>query len=97
MAKQVNTQAVAQPAANRNLYVSVNTFDGDKGAQIGTRVVDMYHYGTRNWLANHLWWATHNGHKVEVNDASDDEVNAYLDNAKHALADKFNGKVGAVG
>lgn len=45
------------------LHVQVDTFDS-AGQQVGTRVVDMYHFGTRNWLANHTWWAMHNGHTV---------------------------------
>jgi len=81
---------VAQSSQNRNLFVSVNTFDVD-GKPVGTRVVDMYHYGTRNWLQNHLWWAMHNGHSVEQAPASDDEVDNYLASQKEALATKFNG------
>lgn len=48
----------------KSLHVNVDTFD-KAGAQIGTRMVDMYHYGTRQWLANHTWWAMHNGHTVK--------------------------------
>lgn len=55
------------------LFVLVNTFDSS-GQQIGTRVVDMYHYGTRGWLSNHLWWAMHNGHVVHQQLATVAEV-----------------------
>lgn len=73
---------------NRNLFVVVNTY-GQDGKQVGTRVVDMYHYGTRNWLQNHHWWAMHNGCTVETMVANDAEVAEYLENAKKALAVKF--------
>ena len=49
----------------QELFVLVETFDVD-GDQVGTRVVDMYHYGTKDWLTKHLWWATHQGHLVKV-------------------------------
>src|ERR1700761_9605846 len=39
-----------------NLFISVKTFDAE-GKTVGERVVDMYHFGTRNWLQNHHWWA----------------------------------------
>lgn len=94
MLTQVQSQDAAQCAAapqNRNLFVTVNTYNQD-GKQIGTRVVDMYHYGTRNWLQNHHWWAMHNGHTVETMVANDAEVDEYLENAKKALAQKFAGE-----
>jgi hypothetical protein len=56
-------KALKPPQQGRALFVTVNTFDA-VGAQIGTRTVDMYHYGTRNWLSNHQWWAAHNGHTI---------------------------------
>lgn len=82
MHKQVEAaaQGAAQNSQTRNLYVTVNTYD-PKNKQIGTRVVDMYHYGTRNWLSNHLWWATHNGHTVETMISNEAEVADYLENA----------------
>lgn len=89
------TIAVAmEPAENQqtqanNLYISVKTFNTE-GKTIGERIVDMYHFGTRNWLQNHLWWAMHHGACVETNIATDGEINAYLATAKQALADKFN-------
>lgn len=46
-----------------NLMVIVDTVDS-RGAIVGTRTVDMYHYGTRDWLSNHAWWAMHNGHTL---------------------------------
>lgn len=90
---QVQEVGVEAAPQNRNLYVTVNTY-GPDGKQIGTRVVDMYHYGTRNWLANHTWWAMHNGHVVEQMPATDAEIDDYLEAAKKALAQKFaNGVV----
>lgn len=93
MSKQVIT-AVAQDdhqqQQSKNLYVTVTTYD-EKGKQSGVRVVDMYHYGTRNWMANHLWWATHNGQAVEVNLATQTEVDEYMAQQTKALAAKFNG------
>lgn len=95
MSKQVKT-VIETPVTNNgntsqnpNLYISVKTFDAT-GHDIGFRVVDMYHFGTRNWLQNHHWWAMHNGHCVEANVATEEEVNAYLQSAKLALAAKFN-------
>lgn len=87
---QVDQEAVQCATANqnRNLFVVVNTY-GQDGKQVGTRVVDMYHYGTRNWLQNHTWWAMHNGCVVETQPANDAEVEEYLANAKEALAKKF--------
>lgn len=81
--------ASAVPPQNRNLYVAVNTYNPD-GKQVGTRVVDMYHYGTRNWLQNHHWWAMHNSHSVETMVADDAEVATYLESTKLALVAKFN-------
>lgn len=46
-----------------NLMVTVETVDS-MGEIVGTRTVDMYHYGTRDWLSNHAWWAMHNGHTL---------------------------------
>ena len=75
--------------AQRSLYVVVDTFNYG-GEQIGTRVVDMYHFGTRNWLQNHHWWAMHNGHLVETRNATEDEITEYLEFQRQALAEKFN-------
>lgn len=72
-----------------NLFISVKTFDVE-GKTVGERIVDMYHFGTRNWLQNHHWWAMHNGHCVETNVATSDEVTGYLAASKEALAAKFN-------
>lgn len=105
MSKQVNTVAVEVQApattngnsqtTKNNLFVSVKTFDPE-GRTIGERIVDMYHFGTRNWLQNHHWWAMHNQNCVEVNVATDEEISGYLDSAKLALAAKFNGATEAV-
>jgi hypothetical protein len=83
----------ATPISNTptNLFISVKTFDAE-GKTVGERIVDHCHYGTRNWLANHLWWATHNGHCTEINIATPEEIAAYLDAGKQALAEKFNAK-----
>lgn len=96
MTKQVQktTDEAQAPVAHstndqqRNLYVKVITFNAE-GKTIGERIVDMYHYGTRNWLQNHLWWAMHNGHEVEVNTANDEDVQAYVAQATKELAAKF--------
>lgn len=98
MKKQVlNTSAATVTAvedsidgnSQRNLYISVKTFDVE-GRTIGERIVDMYHFGTRNWLQNHLWWAMHNTAQVETTRATDDEIGAYMASGKAALAEKFN-------
>lgn len=91
--------AVKVPAQQSQLYVTVNTY-GTDGKQVGTRVVDMYHYGTRNWLQNHMWWAMHHAHSVETLIANEAEVADYIKNQEVALAEKFNsdqkaGKVAA--
>lgn len=94
--KQVKTIAPAPAPANtnqsNNLYISVKTFDVE-GRTIGERIVDMYHFGTRNWLQNHHWWAMHNGNCVETNIASPEEIESYLASAKVALAERFNSAV----
>jgi hypothetical protein len=101
MSKQVNKaeattneapSATAAPAATqqqpRNLYMSVKTFNPE-GKSIGFRIVDLFHYGTRNWLQDHLWWAMHNANCVEVNIATDDEIGEYLEASAKALQAKF--------
>lgn len=79
----------AQNTQTTNLYVSVNTY-GPDGKQVGTRVVDMYHYGTRTWLQNHLWWAMHHGHSVDTQVANEAEVGDYIKAQELALMDKFS-------
>lgn len=81
-------------ADNKNLYVQVTTYATD-GKVVGTRIVDMYHFGTRNWLHNHCWWAMHNGHSVNTEIAHPDDVTAYLAEGAKRLADKFNSKPAA--
>jgi len=83
MPKQVQTSQT-----QKSLYVTVNTYDA-KGKQIGTRIVDMYHYGTRNWMQNHLWWAMHNSCIVESLLATDDEVADYVKAGQTELAGKY--------
>lgn len=86
---QVATPVVAQNSTPQNLFVSVRTFDA-QGKTIGERIVDMCHYGTRDWLSKHLWWSTHNGHCVEIDLAKPEDIDAYLEAGKVALAEKFN-------
>lgn len=83
-----NLAGTTQP--EKNLYVRVDTFN-TKGEQIGTRIVDMYHFGTRNWLQSHTWWAMHNSHTVKQDCATDAEVEAYVAEQAKALAERFNG------
>lgn len=101
MAKQVKTIAqsanavdnayIPQQEQNKNLHVTVTTYDGKTGKEIGMRVVDMYHYGTRNWLQNHLWWAMHNGHEVAQATSTDVDIDNYLAEQANALKEKFQG------
>ena len=87
-----STETLVTPAQDTKpgLFVSIKTFNAE-GRTIGERIVDMYHYGTRNWLQNHHWWAMHNGHCVETTVATQAEIDAYMDASKAALAAKFNG------
>jgi hypothetical protein len=98
MTSKSNVQPVATqaPPANQasNLFFSVKTFD-PQGKDIGFRVVDLYHFGTRKWLQDHLWWALHHHNLVEINEATPEETDAYLVAAKAALAEKFNGPIAA--
>ncbi len=98
MAKQVkNTHVVEQgsvvqietPKNSRTLYVRVDTFDIE-GKTVGTRIVDMYHFGTNGWMQKHQWWAMHNGHTVETNVANEAEVADYVAYQKQLLAERFN-------
>lgn len=72
-------KVVAPPEDTKGqaLYVVVNTY-GQDDSQLGSRVVDMYHYGTRNWLINHTWWAMHNGHRVVQALANDEQVVEFI-------------------
>lgn len=90
-ANSINTPQTTKTNAQgpSNLFISVKTFDGE-GKTVGERIVDMYHFGTRNWLQNHHWWAMHNGHCVETNVATQDEITNYLAASKEALVAKFN-------
>lgn len=85
---QASTPATTAPDG-KSLYVMVTTLEM-KGKVIGERVVDMYHYGTRKWLHDHMWWASHNTHRVEIEPASPTDVDAYLAAQRQKLADKFN-------
>jgi hypothetical protein len=84
-----NAPVTASQTPQKNLYITVNTYD-QKGDKVATRVVDMYHYGTTNWLQNHTWWAMHNSHMIGTMTSSEDEINDYLDGIKAQLANKFN-------
>lgn len=93
MSKQVQDAVQHSDATahqSKNLYVTVTTYDA-KGKQVGVRVVDMYHYGTRNWVQNHLWWAVHQkpAHVIEINEATEVEVDEYLATQAKALQEKF--------
>lgn len=91
MPKQVQAALAPQPGATpqpRNLYVTVNTYNPE-GKQIGTRVVDMHHYGTRNWLQDHTWWAMHNGNTVEIMIANEAEIADYVANVANKVEQKF--------
>lgn len=93
MSKQVQQDAPAMGANDQQqskvLYVTVETFNNE-GRPVGFRVVDMYHYGTRNWLANHQWWAMHNDHMCEIKPATSEEANEYLAKAAQALQNKYS-------
>lgn len=86
MSKKVEETAPAGRLTN--LYMTINTLDV-KGKPVGYRIVDLYHYGTRNWLMNHQWWAMHQGHLVEVQPATEGEINEYLAKKAQELQDKF--------
>ncbi|OYV41145.1 MAG: hypothetical protein B7Z80_02715 [Rhodospirillales bacterium 20-64-7] len=98
MAKQVEENVPAHQDGDANqhssktLYMSVKTFDGKTGKDIGERIVDLYHFGTRAWLAKHTWWAMHNGHSLQVDMATDEEIGRYLFEQEKALQEKFNSK-----
>lgn len=74
---------------NKTLFIKVDTYDM-KGQLIGNRIVDIYHFGTKNWMSGHNWWAMHNGHTVEVTPASQLEIDNHMAAQLNALADKFN-------
>lgn len=86
--KQVNDVAPASAPQQNNLYLSVRTFNPE-GKDIGFRIVDLYHFGTRKWMQDHLWWALHHGNLTEINVATPPEIDQYLADAKLALAEKF--------
>lgn len=96
MTKQHTPKTDTPQAAERpkSLFVRVDTLNA-KDELIGTRIVDMYHFGTRNWLQNHTWWAVHNAHIVGTQLAIESEIAEHLHAQRQALADKFNGEVGA--
>jgi hypothetical protein len=78
-----------QSPAFKNLYVCVRTIDNND-AVIGYRIVDLYHPGTSLWKSKHNWWAMHNGHAVHECPATEEEIAEYHEEARAALASKFN-------
>lgn len=85
----VELNSAQNPPQQRKLYIKVDTFNPE-GREIGTRIVDMYHFGTRGWLQNHYWWAMHNSHSIESNPASELQVDEHMALQKKLLAEKFN-------
>ena len=73
-----------------NLFISVVTYDNTTGKPVASRIVDMFHIGTRNWLQSHLWWAMHQGHSVETNVCTEQEIAEYTSKGAQQLAEKFN-------
>lgn len=72
------------------LYATICTYD-QSGKQIGPhKVVDMYHFGTRDWVGKHLFWATHNNCIVEVQVSTEDEIEDYIASGVQKLAQKHN-------
>lgn len=80
-----------QNPQTKTLYITINTYEaGAKGKNIGHRVVDLFHYGTRNWLNKHTWWAMHHGYVVEQVVSTPKEIENYVAEQKTLLANKFN-------
>jgi len=90
MTKQVTAAAALESSANQNKYICVYTFEYNTGKTLGERIVDLFHYGTRNWIQQHIWWAMHNGHDVEIKAASPEQIKAYITAGVEALAEKVN-------
>lgn len=90
MSKKVEAVApeVTTKGGPDNLYMTINTIN-EAGKSVGFRIVDLKHYGTRNWLANHTWWAMHQGHLLEIQTATQVEVDEYLAQKAKELQDKF--------
>lgn len=84
---------VVKAEEQKVLFTKITTLDL-KGKVIGERIVDMYHFGTRKWLHDHMWWAMHNDHIVEAQQASVTDIDAYLLAQRQKLAEKFNGTTG---
>lgn len=92
--KQAKVVVEQAPAANqspqtKHLFIRVNAFNAE-GREVGTRIVDLYHFGTRAWLQKHTWWAMHHGHVIEQQPATEDEIAAYIQAQRDALAAKYN-------
>lgn len=92
MTKQVQKDA-AQRASNnstsQNLYFGVQSFDKE-GHDIGFRIVDLYHFGTRKWMEKHTWWALHNGHTLEIIPTTPDQVTAHVAKLAAELVEKYS-------
>lgn len=78
-----------QEQRTRNLFVKVDTFNVE-GRTIGTRIVDLFHFGTAAWFQKHMWWAMHNQCTVESKTAETEEIEAYIVAQKAALAERYN-------
>lgn len=87
---QAAVKVPAQLQQTQNLYYVVETYDTD-GKQLdpGKRIVDLYHYGTRNWYHNHTWWALHHACTLDVRPADDNEVAEYVREQEIKLMEKF--------
>ena len=72
-----------------SLYVVVDTLNRDDEV-VSSKVVNLKQYGTPTWLQKHQCWALHSGHTVVVMVAKDDEVEAYLESRRKAMAEHFN-------
>lgn len=78
----------------QNLFMSITSVDvGDN--VVGYKIIDLYHYGTRSWLANHQWWAMHNNVSVEVRVATDEEVQEFMAKKAKQLQDHYSSEVAA--
>lgn len=84
-----NTNTNTTTDERKHLYFTVSNYAPD-GKADSYRVVDLFHPNTRDWLAKHTWWAMHNDYTLDIQRATEDEVNEYIRNGERKLADKFN-------
>jgi hypothetical protein len=73
-----------------HMYVKVSTVTADNKL-VGERIVDNMHIGTMMWLAKHITWSTSKGHMVEVESASQKEIDAYVADRAKQLAERHQG------